>query len=69
MKSTLFTLSGYLLVAAGATTLIPWSGASEPNVIGFRSFCTFAPFSSIICFMGANILFTLKKRQSKNDGE
>ena len=40
----------------------PWAGASETNVIGYKSLCTFAPFSTLICLMGANVLLTLRKR-------
>ena len=51
-----------LLLLAGASTLIPWAQASEANVIGYRSLCSFAPFSTLICMMGANVLLTLRKR-------
>ncbi|MCG8473396.1 MAG: hypothetical protein MI742_16275 [Desulfobacterales bacterium] len=69
MNRTLFTLCGYILMVSAASTLVPWAGASEANVLGFRSLCPFAPFSTLICLMGANILFTLKKRAQPKDGE
>ncbi len=62
MKSTAMAVSAGILILAGASTLIPWASASEANVIGYKSLCTFAPFSTLICMMGANILLTLRKR-------
>lgn len=62
-------VSAGLLVLGGAATLIPWAQASETNVIGYRSFCSFAPFSTLICLMGANVLWTLRKRLTGPSGE
>jgi hypothetical protein len=36
---------------AGVAALWPSSGASYPNVLGYRSLCTFAPASSLFCFL------------------
>lgn len=40
------------LVAAvgGILTLIPAAGASYPNILGYRSLCTFAPAATLFCF-------------------
>ncbi|SCY71853.1 hypothetical protein [Desulfoluna spongiiphila] len=62
LKSTAMAVTAGLLLLAGASTLIPWTQASEANVIGYRSLCSFAPFSTLICLMGANVLLTLRKR-------
>ncbi|VFQ43542.1 hypothetical protein [Desulfoluna butyratoxydans] len=62
LKSTAMAVTAWLLVLAGAGTLVPWAQATETNVIGYRSLCSFAPFSTLICLMGANILLTLRKR-------
>ena len=69
LKSTAMAVTAGLLLLAGAGTLVPWPQASEANVIGYRSFCTFAPFSTLICFMGANVLLTLRKRLTHGSGE
>lgn len=34
----------------GILTLIPAAGASYPNVLGYRSLCTFAPAATLYCF-------------------
>ena len=62
MKSIALALLAGGLLLAGAATLIPWSSVSEANAIGYKSLCPFAPFSTLICLMGANILMTLRKR-------
>ena len=62
MKSIALALLAGALLLAGAATLIPWSSVSEANIIGYKSLCPFAPFSTLICLMGANILLTLRKR-------
>jgi len=62
LKSTAITITAGLLLLAGAGTLIPWAHATEANVIGYRSLCSFTPFSTLICIMGANVLLTLRKR-------
>ncbi|WP_300673237.1 hypothetical protein [Desulfoluna sp.] len=62
LKATTLTVSAGILLLAALSTLIPWTGASEANVIGYRSLCSFAPFSTLICLMGANLLLSLRKR-------
>lgn len=37
----------------GVITMIPSSGASYPNVLGYRSICTFAPAATLFCFLVA----------------
>lgn len=54
-----------LLVSAAVTiggiiTLIPSSGASYPNILGYRSVCTFAPAATLFCFLIAGITCTLR---------
>ena len=43
LVSVLATIGGFL-------TLIPWPGASYPNILGYSSLCTFAPGASLYCF-------------------
>ncbi len=51
------------LFALGAiVTLIPWRGASWPNLIGYRSFCTFTPASTFACALLAGITCTVRAR-------
>ena len=44
-----------VLAIGGVLTLIPASGASYPNVLGYRSLCTFAPASALYCFAAAGL--------------
>ncbi len=62
IKSTAMAVVAVALILAGASTLIPWSSITEANTLGYRSLCPFAPFSTLICAMGANTLLALRKR-------
>ncbi len=44
-----------LLAIAGLATLLPNSGASWPNVMGYSSLCTFAPAGTLYCFFLAGL--------------
>ncbi len=50
-------LLGISLVSTlgGLLTLIPSPGASYPNILGYRSLCTFAPAATLFCFLIAGI--------------
>lgn len=51
------------LCALGAVlTLIPWASASWPNLIGYRSLCTFTPASTFGCALLAGIACTVRAR-------
>jgi len=69
LKSTAMAVSAGILILAGASTLIPWASVGEANVIGYKSLCPFAPFSTLICMMGANVLLTLRKRLAASPEE
>ncbi len=43
-------------------TLLPSPGASKPNVLGYRSVCSFAPAASALCGLAAGITCTLRNR-------
>jgi hypothetical protein len=60
----LLVLSG-LFAAAAVGTLIPNPGASWPSVLGYKSFCTFAPASTFACALLAAISCTLRVRLVK----
>jgi hypothetical protein len=44
----------------GVLTLMPASGASYPNILGYRSLCTFAPAATLYCFSVAGITCVLR---------
>ncbi len=43
-------------------TLLPNPGASKPNVLGYRSVCSFAPAASALCGLLAGITCTVRNR-------
>ena len=43
-------------------TLLPRAAASKPNVLGYRSVCSFAPAASALCGLLAGITCTLRNR-------
>jgi uncharacterized protein with FMN-binding domain len=44
-------------------TLLPNPGASKPNVLGYRSVCSFAPAASAVCGLLAGITCTMRNRR------
>lgn len=66
----IFTL---FITIGGLLTLLPWSGASYPNLIGYSSLCTFTPAATFYCFFLAGlscfIRSTFIKDQSGNKVE
>lgn len=57
----LLALSG--LAAIGAVlTLIPNPGASWPNILGYKSLCTFAPGATFGCALIAAVTCTVRAR-------
>jgi hypothetical protein len=61
------------LAIGGVITLVPVAGASFPNVIGYRSLCTFAPAASLYCFAAAGLTCVMRsslvKRAAHNGGK
>ena len=55
-----------LLTIAGILTFIPWKWASFPNVIGYRSLCTFAPAATLFCFFLAGSVCFIRAVFVKN---
>jgi hypothetical protein len=57
----------WLLVAIfailGISTLVPVP-ASKPNMMGYTSHCSFAPISTIICWIVAVVFYWLGKRKA-----
>ena len=54
-------LSAVLSVLA-VVTMLPYAGASKPNVLGYRSICTFAPAATALCGLLAGITCILRNR-------
>jgi hypothetical protein len=55
-----------LVFAIGAVlTLVPAPGASWPNIMGYKSLCTFAPGATLACALLAGITCTLRARLVK----
>lgn len=46
--------------AAGILTLFPANSASYPNLLGYRSLCTFAPAATFFCFSAAGVTCVLR---------
>ncbi len=57
----MFALSLAFSVLA-AVTLIPNPGAAKPNVLGYRSVCSFAPAATALCGVLAGITCTVRNR-------
>jgi len=49
-----------LAVAAAIATLIPDS-AAKPNDLGYRSLCTFAPWSTLILLIVAGLVWVIRQ--------
>jgi len=57
----LLALSGLFAVAA-ILTLIPKAGASWPNIMGYKSLCTFSPGATLACSLLAGITCFIRAR-------
>lgn len=44
-------------------TLLPDPGASKPNVLGYRSVCSFAPAATAVCGLLAGLTCTIRSRR------
>jgi hypothetical protein len=53
-----------IFVILGISTLIPAS-ASKPSLLGYYAHCSFAPISTIICWIIAGVIYWLGKRKEK----
>lgn len=51
-----------LFALAAVVTLLPHAGASKPNVLGYRSVCSFAPAASALCGLLAGLTCVLRNR-------
>lgn len=55
-------LLAFTIVASlgGVLTLIPWDSASQANILGYYSLCTFAPAATVFCFFAAALSCTIR---------
>ena len=51
-----------IFVALGISTLIPAS-AGKQSLLGYHAHCSFAPISTIICWVIAGVIYWLGKRK------
>jgi uncharacterized protein with FMN-binding domain len=51
-----------LFSAAAVVTMLPNAAAAKPNVLGYRSVCSFAPAASALCGLLAGATCTLRNR-------
>jgi len=56
-----------VLALLAVVTMLPNPGASKPNVLGYRSICTFAPTASALCCLLAAIVCTVRNRRFSKD--
>ena len=52
-------------IILGASTLIP-APASEPSLLGYYAHCSFAPISTIICWIIAGIIYSERGKKKDN---
>ena len=67
MHPNVLRILAVIFAIAGILTLIPYPGATEANIIGYKSLCTFTPVSTIISFLGANTFYGLYGKKIKKD--
>ena len=50
-----------ILTLSGLITLLPYGNASEKSMMGYRALCSFAPVSTIACFILAGVTCKIRK--------
>lgn len=60
-------VASIVLAVLALVTMLPNPGASKPNVLGYRSICTFAPTASALCCLLAAIVCTIRNRRFSRD--
>lgn len=56
-------VAAYISIIAGASTAIPWPAVKEVNILGYKSLCSFAPVSTVICLILSNTFFSIRKKK------
>jgi uncharacterized membrane protein YozB (DUF420 family) len=57
----IFLIITIVFVLAGILTLLPIGNPSEKNMLGYMSHCSFAPVSTLICFILAGVSCIIRK--------
>jgi len=52
----------FALSVAAVLTLLPKSNASYPNLLGYKSICTFTPIATLLCGFLAGLTCTVRAR-------
>lgn len=60
--SKLFLGLSIIAVLSALLTVIPLGTVSEKNIIGYKSVCSFAPVSTVILLMLANVFSFVRKK-------
>lgn len=50
-----------VVTLAGLWTLLPQASASKTCLLGYKAHCTFAPISTLICFILVAIICKIRK--------
>ena len=61
-------LISVLVTLSGLFTLMPWPAASYQNTFGYHSLCTFAPASTLFCFLIAGTICFIRSTFFKPQG-
>lgn len=59
----LFLILSLLLAASALATVFPYPGAAEKCILGYKSFCSFNPVSTLLLAFASRTLFTIRKRR------
>ncbi len=52
-----------LVTLSGLVTLLPYASASKANLLGYKSLCSNAPISTLVCFVVAAVLCIVRKKK------
>jgi len=56
-------LLSILLTLGGLATLVPCASVSKANLLGYKSLCSIAPVSTLICFLIAGVICFVRKKK------
>ena len=60
-----FLVLTIIFTLAGVITLIPSPHDPDMNFLGYKSMCSWAPWSTLICFLLAGISCKIRKKKFK----
>lgn len=56
-----FMIITIVLTVSGLITLLPYGSASEKSMMGYKALCSFAPLSTLICFVLAGVSCKIRR--------